>query len=588
MKRCRTFNPVLYIFLFFALSVQAQNTRYNIIFISSDDLADRLSMLGNTEVLTPNLDRLAARSMVFTNCFVQFPLCSPSRTSFLLGWRPDKTGIIDDTTRPRTIIGPNVKFLPEYFKSYGYRIESYGKTLHHTFESDIAWNYFEPPERKISDFASAENVLRAADTVKWWIDNVPDSLDIDGREARNFVTRLQASKNQQPYFYCLGFHAPHNPFTPNLKYWNLYGDPSAKELLKINERGDFSNVKGNGSEPIVLPPVIPHDRKDVPAIAFKAHPSIILSDSEWKRTIHAYDAEVSEMDAQLGLVLDEMDRQNLWANTIVIFVSDHGQHLGEHEGTWKKETLFNESLHVPLIIYVPGKKGGICSKLIENVDIYATLAELCGLASPPGMEGTSFVPLLDNPTLTWKKAVFSQVYRNDRTLGGIMARTICTGRYRYTTWDKAGEELYDHKIDPHEFTNVATDSTYAKALKRMRKILAGGWRNAVPPKSSTTRQGATAKVDGASESKSSSFSLKLYPNPSKGFVNINYNCNSKGEIVINVYNILGRQIFTKTTQAAKGSNNYSFDFSDFTSGIYYLEVTDEFNEQEHLKFTIEK
>jgi uncharacterized sulfatase len=177
-------------------------------------------------------------------------------------------------------------------------------------------------------------------------------------------------------------------------------------------------------------------------------------------------------------VLDEMDRQNLWSNTVVVFWSDHGQQLGEHDGTWLKEVLFEESLHVPLIICVPGKPAGVCSRLVEYVDLYPTLAQICGLPAPTGMEGSSFVPLLDMPTLHWKKAVFSQVLRADSL---VMGRSVRTEQYSYNSWETHGEELYDNIDDPHQYTNLVTNPAYLETLKKMRRILADGWTSSLPP-----------------------------------------------------------------------------------------------------------
>lgn len=226
---------------------------------------------------------------------------------------------------------------------------------------------------------------------------------------------------------------------------------------------------------IILPQTPQGDRNDVPSVAFPGQQ--LMNDTDWKNTIHAYDAEVSQIDAQLGIVLDELDRQQLWKNTVVVFLADHGQHLGEHEGTWRKNTLFEESLHVPLIVCMPGKLPGVCNQLVELVDLYATLSELCGLPAPPESEGSSFAPLLDNPAFEWKNAVFAQVARagpNDGT-------SITTKEYSYNSWGPAGEELYDHGNDPHEYSNLSAVNADTVLINKMRAMLAGGWTNAMPP-----------------------------------------------------------------------------------------------------------
>jgi iduronate 2-sulfatase len=450
-------------------AVEAQsNPHYNVLFIAVDDMNDRISFLGNSEVVSPNLQRLVARGMIFKRAYCQYPLCSPSRTSFLSGWRPDKTQILSNTTRPRSVMGPNIKFLPEYFKQYGYHIERYGKIMHGRFENDIAWDYAEPSERASSDVQT--NLYDYYQGDDWWIHDVADKSLPDGIWVSHLITRMQQPQSQL-FFYGLGLTV-HHPFTPSLKYWNMNGDPSVQELLPIDADGTTTDLKGNGSEPILIPATPESDRNDVPSIAFTGQE--LMDDAELKRATHAYDAEVAHMDALLGLVLDEMDRQNLWTNTIVIFLGDHGQHLGEHEGLWGKGTLFEESHHVPLIVCVPGKPAGKCSKLVELVDLYPTLTELCQLTAPPGMEGFSFAPLLDNPNLPWKRAAFCQVLRSK-------GRSVCTERYRYNSWGTNGEELYDHNDDPHEYTNLAGNPQYATVLNGMRRILAEGWTKSIPP-----------------------------------------------------------------------------------------------------------
>src|SRR6266498_5558934 len=382
--------------------------------------------------------------------------------------------------RPSSVLEPDVLYLPEYFKQSSYHIERYGKIMHGFFENDISWDYAEPDERSEPDGITSALVAdsTSGSAIQWWIDNVPDSTIKDGVEARHLVDRMKKTQTQ-PFFYALGFHSPHAPFTPNLYYWNMIGDSAVKEFLPVDKKGTLTNLKGNGSGPIILPSTPLNDRGDEPEIAFHGDP-LFTTNGEWKKAIHAYDAEVSQMDAQLGLILDEMGRQNLWENTIVILWSDHGQHLGEHEGQWGKVTLFEESLHVPLIVCVPGKPAGKCSRLVELVDLYPTLAELCKLPAPPNIEGASFAPLLDNPNLTWKRAVFSQLKKNNESYK-IMGRTIRTEQFRYTSWDTAGEELYNHTTDPHEYTNLATNTQYSSVLNQMKTILAEGWKNSLPP-----------------------------------------------------------------------------------------------------------
>ncbi len=477
MKTNLFFKYVLLFLFVVSFSLQSiigysQSSQYNVLFIVSDDMNDHCTFFGDTDVVMPNLQRLAAHGMLFRRAYCQYPLCSPTRTSLLSGWRPDKTGIFVNNTRPNTIIDSHVVYMPEYFKQNGYRTERYGKIFHGTFENDITWDYAEPPEALQGDGGG-----KKADG-KWWVTTVKDSILEDGKEARHLVIRMKQPQ-LQPFFYALGFHNPHEPFTPSLTYWNKNGDASAQELLPVNSSGRTTNRKGNGSGSIPIPETPANDLNDIPAIALTDR--FPKPDTTWQRIIHAYDAEIAQTDAQLGLILDELDSQNLWINTIVIFFGDHGQHLGEHQGLWGKLTLFEESLHAPLIICSPGKQAGECSRLVEFVDIYPTLTELCGLPPFLGMEGISFAPLLDNPNQPWKRAAFSQVTRVDTLNDTLMERSIRTEQYRYNSWGVDGEELYDHYADSNEYTNLASDSAYATTLNEMRTILAEGWKRSLPP-----------------------------------------------------------------------------------------------------------
>ena len=465
------------------LSSKSQDTpkKYNVIFISTHDMTDRVGFLGKPGPFTPNFERLAAHGMVFYNNNCQYPVSSPARTSLLSGWRPDKTGIFGNGVRPRSVMGDEVNFLPEYFHQFGYRTERYGIVMLSQWEGDIQWDYafndsvsFFKPLDEIPHSESQQ--YKGGD---WWINSQPDSSNIQMAHTNSYISRLQQPISQ-PFFYALGYVQTHNPFQPSLENWNKNGDPSVQEYLP-DKHGDTTAFIGNGSGNIILPQTPLRDRSDVPPIAF-AHDAIVKTDDDWRKTIHAYDGDATQLDAYLGLVLDEIDRQNLWQNSIVIFWVDHGQHLGEHEGTWLKETLFEESQHIPLIICVPGKKPGVCYNLTENVDIYPTLAELCNLPKPSGMEGTSLAPLIDNPAFTWKRAIFSQVGRKE-FMGNpeVMGRTVRTQKYRYNFWEGYGEELYNHDVDPFEYTNLADNINYQEALNEMRTILAEGWEKSLPP-----------------------------------------------------------------------------------------------------------
>lgn len=488
--------------------------QYNVLFIAVDDMNDKSPLFGNTQVIAPNLQRLASHGILFNMAYCQFPLCNPSRTSLLSGWRPDKTRVKGNDVRPRSLLGPNMVFLPEYFRQKGYHTERYGKILHGRFENDITWDYSEPPEK--NDNSGFNNIpdSNSDATGLWFVKNVADTALEDNGRVRHLISSMQQS-HSQPFFYGLGLIGTHVAFSPNLSYWNMIGDSTMQQLLPTNDKGEIADLKGNGSSNILLPNTPENDRADVPAIAFERQ--IVMDDSSWKNAVHAYYSDVTELDTQLGMVLDEMDRQQLWQNTVVIFWSDHGQHLGEHEGEWLKNTLFEESLHVPLIVCAPGKTPGVCSNLVELVDIYPTLAELCGLPVPEGLEGTSFAPLIDNPAFKWKTAVFSQVSHTNKDLG----RSITTLLNRYNSWGHEGEELYDHESDPKEYNNLASNPDDSGTVKKLKSILSGGWKKALPPVYTKSTWYPDADSDGYGSTTDSIRSYWLV----KGYAQNNADCN---------------------------------------------------------------
>jgi uncharacterized sulfatase len=222
---------------------------------------------------------------------------------------------------------------------------------------------------------------------------------------------------------------------------------------------------------IKLPNTPANDRDDIPPLALTfTKGDEAMSDEERRKAILAYHAATSFMDAQLGLVLDTLDRNKLWDNTVVLLFGDHGWHLYDHLQLWRKMTVFEQAARAPLILHAPGKKENVaCPRLVEFVDIYPTLTQLAGLPQAPGMEGKSFVPLLDNPQQQWKKAAYTMVARGK----GRFGRSVRTERYRYTEWDdgKDGVELYDHEMDVNEWTNLAGNARVTALQREMQQLL---------------------------------------------------------------------------------------------------------------------
>lgn len=450
---------------FAATSSPAATPRWNILHIVSDDLRDALGCYGNPVVQSPNLDRLAARAMRFDRAYCTYPVCNPSRTSFLSGLRPETTGVVNNKTPTRTRLRDHV-FLPELFRQNGYRTIKVGK-IYHTgdeYEDPRSWDTDiretkdakSPPEEQILRRQGPDGiVLRAKDEDTW-----------EGFVARRAATLLEEAVTQgKPFYVAAGFRMPHRPYIAPEKYYALY-NPDA-----------LSPRSGPAGHTAKIPDLALTYR-----LGAKQFPAERPGD-----TIAAYYAAISYMDAQVGVLLDTLDRLKLWDHTIVVFQSDHGYHLGEHGGLWHKMCLFEETARIPLLLAVPGKKPGATLRLVETVDIYPTLAQLCGLEPPKNLEGTSFVPLLDNPARPWKRAVFTVVARSGRTVGentgttASLGRTVFDSRWRYTIWPDGSSQLYDHHHDPFEVENLAGEARAREDLTRMQELLASGWRAAKPP-----------------------------------------------------------------------------------------------------------
>ncbi len=437
--------------------------KLNVLFIVVDDLNADLACYGNPVVKTPALDRLAAWGVRFDRAYCQFPLCNPSRTSFLSGIRPDATGIFDNDTDPSGIRKP-APWMPEHFRANGYYAAGVGKVTHGAFRNAVRWDLDE------ADPAWARQLKRAQEEGEakpkgapgkpaYHPEGIPskvsDDDESDGYIARRICELLEEHRNG-PFFLAAGFHKPHLPWIAPKKYFDLY-PPAAMPLP-----AGFPRI------PSGIPPI---------ALITDRTGFVPREDADLTRAaIAAYRACTSFVDAQIGRVLDTLDRLKLRENTVVVFFGDHGFHLGER-GMWAKTSLYEKSARVPLLVAAPGRTAGAASpRLVELVDLYPTLCELAGIPIPVGLEGTSFAPLLDKPSRPWKSAAFTQVLKE-----GITGRSVCTDRYRFMDWVGTGiDELYDHQADPEELTNLAAKPEHAGTVAEMRRILAAGWRNAAP------------------------------------------------------------------------------------------------------------
>jgi iduronate 2-sulfatase len=462
-------------------------TAYNVLFITIDDLRPQLGCYGDTLVQSPNIDALANRGILFKRAYCQQALCGPSRSSFLTGYRPESMALYDIETHFREKV-PGVVTLPQLFRQNAYATMGLYKVYHAVgFDPQIFGNLNDTASWSVPHWLPSrsawgpegENIYRQSlqackakgplgygnlpRSLAYEAPDVADSLLSDGETALQAI-RLLRRHRDNPFFMAVGFYKPHLPFVAPEKYWNLYsreklvlpsnqyppGNAPAFALTDSKELRSYTNIPGEGD----------------------------FSDTLKKDLLHGYLASISYIDAQVGLILDELERLKLKDKTIVVLLGDHGFQVGEH-GMWaKKHTNYEISTRTPLIISVPGNryKPAVTNALVELVDIYPTLAELCGLPVPPHVEGASMEKLLQHPDMPWKQAAFSVYPRNIPEVGNCLGKAIRTDRYRLVEWAVPEKnfvtyELYDHTTDPMENVNVAGEPHYREVVKELASQL---------------------------------------------------------------------------------------------------------------------
>ncbi|HEV2860838.1 MAG TPA: sulfatase [Pyrinomonadaceae bacterium] len=454
--------------------------RYNVLFIISDDLRPELGAYGNPSIKTPNIDRLAARGVRFDRAYAQYPLCNPSRASLLTGLHPTQTGVMDNNKYFRAL-RPNVVTLPQHFKQNGYATLRTGKIFHGGIDDEPSWteggepidpgivnrgsNAPRPaprdPDETEGEVPGQQPAPRSADEGerrRRASDRIV-VLEGDGethgdyRVATRAINYLERYKDR-PFFLAVGFVKPHSPPTAPRKFFDLY-DPKAIPLPP-----DFAP---RPQAPPGFPELsVPRRNADL-FIGRDASPD------EAREMIRAYWASTSFMDAQVGRVLDALDRLGLRDNTVVVFWGDHGYHLGE-KGKWSKAySLYEVGTRVPLVVAVPGARSSASARTVQLLDLYPTLAELCGLPRPANVEGHSFAPLLKSARASWPHPAYTVTL-----FQGHLGRAVRTERWRYAEWDegRSGAMLFDHARDPRELKNLADDPAHAKTVQEMKKLLA--------------------------------------------------------------------------------------------------------------------
>jgi iduronate 2-sulfatase len=456
-----------------SLLVAADPARPNVLFMVADDLNCDLGCYGDPQVKSPNLDKLAQRGVRFEHAYCQFPLCSPSRSSFLTGRRPDATKVVTNPGARRAKGGdghlhphfrdalPDAVSLPQLFRNNGYKVTRIGKLFHYGVPGQIGTDGLDDPpswDRVINpkgrDKADEQQVFTLVPNqygavLSWLAADGEDSEQTDGITADTAVGALEDfSRSGDRFFLAVGFYRPHTPYVAPKKYFALY-PPESITLPELSETD--------------------RERKPAPAYASAKKEQEDLTDDLRRQAIQAYHASITFMDSQAGKVLDALDRLKLADNTIVVMISDHGYHTGDH-GLWQKMSLFERSARVPLIIAAPsaGGNGHATESLAGLVDVYPTLADLCGLEPPKDLDGKSLRPILNDPTAVVNKAVFTQVRR-----GQFDGYSVRTARWRYTEYDNGdkGRQLFDETNDPREVENLAENPLHADLVKELHEAL---------------------------------------------------------------------------------------------------------------------
>lgn len=416
--------------------------RPNILFLICDDLNCDLGAYGHPQVQTPNIDRLASRGVLFENTHCQYPLCGPSRASFMTGMYPDQTLVRRNAIYIREHV-PNVLTIPQAFRLDGYFAVRIGKVFHYNVPRHIgtsghddpySWNYTINPrgrdkEEEDKIFSLVPNTFGG--TLSWLAADGKDEEQTDGIAATEAIKLLEKySRQERPFFMTVGLYRPHTPFVAPKKYFDMY----PLDEIKV------PNVPESYLAQLPQPAISSIRRKK---------DQIDLDDKLARQAIQAYYASISFADAQLGRIMASLKSSNLEQNTVVVFTSDHGYHMGEH-GHWQKTTLFENATRVPLVIAGAGitEKGQVAKGLVEMVDIYPTMVELANQEIPKQVSGVSLSPILKDVDLTVRSSALTQ-YNN--------GYSIRTNRYRYTEWGEKGDlgaELYDHESDPEELINL--------------------------------------------------------------------------------------------------------------------------------------
>jgi arylsulfatase A-like enzyme len=441
---------------FAAIHVNAvDREKPNVLFIAVDDLRNWVGHLdGHPNAKTPNIDRLAKRGVSFTRAYCAAPLCNPSRVSLLTGVAPFRSGAYGNGEKLRDKL-PDAVTLMQYFRASGYSARGAGKIFHSRNAYDNgSWDEFFRPSGLKNQSTKRDSSLPESAWVRWGPLACSDNDMFDGNTANWIISEIEKPQ-EKPFFLAYGLTKPHMPWEVPQKYFDLHPIDGIK--LPVVKENDLDDVPAFGRK-LAREVYDPSGERNF-ATPGGDHQNVI-DNNQWHKAVQAYLATISFADAQIGRVLDALDRSEHAENTIIVLWGDHGWHLGEKEH-WRKHALWDVSTRTPLIFSAPEGmvKDQLCQRPVSLIDIYPTLLELCGLPKREGLDGQSLKPLLENPNREWDRPVVVTY--------GFNNHAIQTERWRYIHYRDGGKELYDHGSDPNEWVNLAENPEYNSVIREL-------------------------------------------------------------------------------------------------------------------------
>lgn len=458
MRAVIAFMAILSSLVFIPYSSAEEEAKPNILFIAVDDLNDWVGHLGgHPQSKTPHIDRLAGMGVSFTKAYCSAPLCNPSRISLFTGIQPSNSGVYGNGEKLRDKL-PDAVTLMQYLRKHGYSTQGGGKTFHGAGPGDPAsWDYYNRPTGTRAVGKRDEGLSDDAWT-RWGPLDVDDSEMFDVKNVNWAITELDKT-HDKPFFLACGFTKPHMPWYVPQKYFDLH--PLDSTELPDTKEGDLDDVPEFGKK-LAIEVYDPSGAKNF-AVEGGDHQNVLVN-KQWKRAVQSYLATISFVDAHVGRLLDALEHSAYADNTIVVLWGDHGWHLGEKEH-WRKHALWDVATRTTLIIAGPGgiQENQLCDRPVSLIDLYPTMVELCGLPQPDGLDGQSIVPLLEDPRIKWDRSVL--------TTYGYKNHAVQSERWRYIQYSDGGEELYDHLLDPNEWTNLASAQKYRIVLDNLKQLI---------------------------------------------------------------------------------------------------------------------